>query len=371
MNTHGNPPPQEQPPSGSGPGQPPGWQSPPGASGWGPPGDQRPAGDERTGPLPLRPMTLADILDGSFKLFRANLRSIVILTSLFVVPVNLVAAFLQRSTLGGASFLDTIFNPSVSEPDFLLPDAGDLVASAGTALFSLLTTPFVAGLVSKVVGASYLGRRLEWGEALRGTVGRFWSLLGAFVLIHLVEFAPIVVSVVLAAVAGAAGEAALLVPAVLLIPVAAVATLVAMAFYLMTTPAIVAENLGAVAAMRRSWRLVRPRFWPVLGIGFLAGVVAYIVGSILGTPFEAGALAVGFGIGWPLLALSGIIPQLVATPFVAIVATLIYYDGRIRHEGLDLEIVAADLGHDQEQRRGPGQGPDQGSGTGSGGDHHR
>jgi hypothetical protein len=29
---------------------------------------------------------------------------------------------------------------------------------------------------------------------------------------------------------------------------------------------------------------------------------------------------------------------------VAIVATLLYFDARIRHEGLDLQLMAADLG---------------------------
>jgi hypothetical protein len=30
-------------------------------------------------------------------------------------------------------------------------------------------------------------------------------------------------------------------------------------------------------------------------------------------------------------------------PFVAIVSILLYYDGRIRHEGFDLQLMAADL----------------------------
>src|SRR6266480_2299243 len=63
-------------------------------------------GDQRTGPLPLHPMTLSDILDGAFKLFKANARTIVLVTAAFVVPLQVIAAFAQRNLLGGRGFLD-------------------------------------------------------------------------------------------------------------------------------------------------------------------------------------------------------------------------------------------------------------------------
>jgi sterol desaturase/sphingolipid hydroxylase (fatty acid hydroxylase superfamily) len=113
--------------------------------------------------------------------------------------------------------------------------------------------------------------------------------------------------------------------------------------FIAVAPAIVVEELGPIRGMRRSWRLMRPRFWPVLGIALLSGLIANILGSILGTPFSLVAVAIGYDVGWPLLALGAILPALVTTPFIAIVATLIYFDGRIRHEGFDLQVVAADL----------------------------
>lgn len=309
-------------------------------------------GDERTRPLPLQPMTVADLLDGAFTLYAGNVRAIVILTALFVVPVNLVSAFMQRTTLGGGSFLDTVTNPTFGQAGLPLPGEADLAAAAGTVLFSLATTPFVTGLICRVVAAGYLGERLDWGAALRGTAGRFWALLGAFVLVHLVQLGPLAVNVGLLVAAASAGPAAA-VPLGLLLPVTLLFALAAMGMFVMVTPAVVVEGLGPVAAMRRAWRLTWPRYWPVLGIGILSGLVAYLVGSVLGSPFELAALAVGFGAGWPLLALSGIVPQLVATPLVAIVATLVYYDARIRLEGLDLELALAG-GEQEGQRPDPG-----------------
>ena len=47
--------------------------------------------------------------------------------------------------------------------------------------------------------------------------------------------------------------------------------------------------------------------------------------------------------GWPLLALGGIINQMIMTPFVAASTVLLYLDLRVRSEGLDLELEIADV----------------------------
>ena len=67
-----------------GPGSPAPWGARP--AGWGDPGYQAPVtlpkgGDQRTGPLPLHPMTVGDVLDGAFKLLRANLVVVVLVTA--------------------------------------------------------------------------------------------------------------------------------------------------------------------------------------------------------------------------------------------------------------------------------------------------
>jgi hypothetical protein len=52
---------------------------------------------------------------------------------------------------------------------------------------------------------------------------------------------------------------------------------------------------------------------------------------------------IGTNAAWPLLAVGQIVGSMVTVPFVAIVAILLYYDGRIRQEGFDLQLMAADL----------------------------
>jgi hypothetical protein len=103
------------------------------------------------------------------------------------------------------------------------------------------------------------------------------------------------------------------------------------------------EEAGPVQAMARSVVLVRPRFWPVMAIGIGSGLLASVLGNILGTPFTLAALAVGYHWGWILAAVGTVLPALVTTPFVSILATLVYFDLRIRNEGFDLQMIAAEL----------------------------
>ena len=74
-------------------------------------------GSQRTGPLPLHPMSVGDILDGAFKLFRANARTLVICVAAFTAAIKLADA-----TDPGLSFLNVQgpAHPSLGKPQTLL-----------------------------------------------------------------------------------------------------------------------------------------------------------------------------------------------------------------------------------------------------------
>ena len=331
-----SPPPWEppgQPPAG----QPPAWGPPPGAAG-GPPGYGAPpgwgaagygyppspypplpkAGSAQTGPLPLHPMMFSDLLDGSFRLLKANLGTIVLVAAVFLIPVNLVAAFLQRDLLGGHGLLELMQDPSLLD-QAAGPGAsnGPLAGSLLALLATALVTPFIGGATSMVVAASYLGGELKAGPAMRATGRRFLVLLAVFFLTLLLKLAGLVLCLV--------------------------GALVPMALFLVTTPTVMVEETGPIQAMARSVTLVRPRFWPVMAIGIGSGVLAWFLGNILAGPFSIAALAIGYRWGWILAAIGAILPALITTPFVSILATLVYFDLRIRNEGFDLQMIAAEL----------------------------
>src|SRR3546814_12239618 len=53
-------------------------------------------------------MTASDILDGAFSILKAAPATIVACTAVFAVPVQVLAAWLQRDVLGGSSFIELL-----------------------------------------------------------------------------------------------------------------------------------------------------------------------------------------------------------------------------------------------------------------------
>ena len=313
---------------------PPGWAPqapPPPPPGYAPYGFAAPpplpkGGDARTGPLPLHPMSIGDVLDGAFKLLKANARTLLLVVAAFVVPIQLVSAFVVRDQVS-TGFLDVLSDPTIAESqaDFSL---GDAAGSIITVLLGLVTTPLIAGAVSRVCAASYLGQPIGPGDALKGTLRRLPALLAAAFLVLLAQ-----------------GLGFLL----CILPGIAVTVL-----YSAVTPALMIEDLGPVAAMRRSWRLLKPRFWPVLGIVALAWLIASFLGNLLGgIPSAVGALF-GGSLAWLWIGVGAVLASIVSAPITAIVDTLLYFDGRIRHEGFDLQVMAQDLDREPTQARGLG-----------------
>lgn len=270
---------------------------------------------DRPGLPRLGPMTVSDVLDGSFSILKAAPATILAFTAIFAVPVQVLGAWMQRDLLGGASLLET-FNQGDTSLTGVNQGGGGTAWAQLVLLFGpSLALVFVGSGLVRLVAAWHVGRDLTLRELLRGTAPMAGPLLGSWALVHLAE-----------------GLGLLLCG----LPALAVMTL-----FLLTAPVIGAEGLGPVAAMRRSARLVRRRFWPVLGLTILSSIVAMLFGYALGLVPTLLALVVGTaGYGWLLTAASGILTSLITMPIVAGITVLIYLDLRVRTEGLDLELDA-------------------------------
>ena len=305
-----------------------GWAPPTGPPGWGPPPTGPPGwqpgpyglpppkgGDARTGPLPLHPMSVGDVLDGAFKLLKANVRTLLLIVASIVVPLQLVSAFLLREQVA-PGLLNVFRDPTLVEDQstFSLFDAGGSIV---TLVLGLVTAPLLAGAVSRVCAASYLGQQVTAAEALKTTLRRLPALLGASFLVGVVT----VVGFVLCILPGIA----------------------ATVLYTVVTPAMMIEEIGPVEGMRRSWRLIKPRFWGVLGILILSWLITSFLGNLLGGAPSAIGTLLGGSLAWLWIALGAVLASLVSSPITAIVDTLLYFDGRIRNEGFDLQVMAQDL----------------------------
>jgi hypothetical protein len=116
-----------------------------------------------------------------------------------------------------------------------------------------------------------------------------------------------------------------------------------LAVQLLVAPvALVVEEAGPVTALERSWRLTGRHWWRMCGVEVLKAAMAGFGYGLV----EAPALALGFvagPVGWVFLAIAGSLGQLVVAPLVVAVTVVAYFDLRIRKEAFDLAVAAQRL----------------------------
>ncbi|MCV7223969.1 hypothetical protein [Mycolicibacterium elephantis] len=350
----GYPPPGYGAPPYAGPGYgaPPGYGPPPGYGvppGYGAPGYGVPPGygappPLRPGVIPLRPLTLADIFNGAITYIRANPKATLGLTTVVVVITQLLALVLSVGPLAVAGQLDPALSGEEVSTDLLL---GSSLSSIAGGVASGLAAILLSGLLTVVVGRAVFGAGITIGQAWQRLRGRLWALIG-FSVLEVLGAVLLIAAVVglIAWIGFAAGGAAAVVLAVPL-----VFGLIAALFYLGTmltfVPAIIVlERHGIVAAVLRSFRLVKPNFWRVLGIRLLAAIVAQMIAVAVAIPFSFGGQMLMMAasstvmalVALVLLSVGSAIGQIITSPFNAGVVVLQYTDARIRTEAFDLVL---------------------------------
>ncbi|HET7585046.1 MAG TPA: hypothetical protein VFK13_09065 [Gemmatimonadaceae bacterium] len=203
----------------------------------------------------------------------------------------------------------------------LLPSLVLSIVLRGSFVGSLLAFPVQLALslvaqmaVILAVSDAYLGREIDVGS----TIGRAWPLIGAALVAGLfVTFASSLALLFFA------------VPGVILFTRWAVAQ-----------PVIAIEKDGPVSAMGRSFKMTSGSFWHVFGTLFLVYLILIVI---------IGAVRWFLGkfdtvLPPAVLQTLAFLPGAVFYPVIAAACTLIYYDLRIRKEGFDMEMMAAELG---------------------------
>lgn len=352
-------------------------QQPQGAPQWGqygqaPYGQPGPGGymaPPKPGVIPLRPLGLGEILDGAFQTARRNGKAMfgsALIFQLATVVLSLLIMFVAFRPL-----LTDLFSASsaldAGDPAALDALGGGLVSYS----ISMLVTAFLSVIVQMVLqGAlvvpvlrAVLNRKTSFSQMWRLTKPRVGSLIvlallyAAAFLVGILVFTGIVVALFFG-LGATSNDSALL--GVIGLSFLAVLPFLALSIWLGTKvllapAAIVVENLGAVAAIKRSWQLTRRNWWRTFGISILAAIIAGVIGSVITTPvtFLVSFLAPVLVGGEPtpeqtitiLLVtqgIAGIVAALVGAVTLAFqtgVMGLIYVDLRMRRDGFDIALL--------------------------------
>ncbi len=285
----------------------------------------------KPGVIPLRPLTLTDIFNGAVAYVRANPKPTLGLTTVIILITTIIG------------FVVTLL---MSTTDGTLQAAASAVIGG---LASLIATVLLSGMLTVLVARSVLGSPITAAQAWQRVRPRMAALIG-LTLLEIVAVAVVVVAVT-GAIIGIAHAGGGVIATLIGIPLVLL-TIAALAYLgtslLLAPAAIVLERKSVPDAIRRSLALVRGRFWRILGILLLAGVVVGFVAGAISMPFNIAGSVITLGarhqtptIGGTMVATIGqAISQIITTPFLAGVINLLYVDARIRSEAFDFTLMA-------------------------------
>lgn len=322
----------------------------------------------------LRPMTISDLFDATFRLYRAHFVTFIGIAALTQVPLLIISLLVQFG-LGGQATADVLHLSS--QPPRLLPGQSfqDVLPINSLIIFYGLTyalgglqflirQSLVAGALANAIARVYRGEATSVLDAYRFGWRSFVSLLaiaGILLMLMLLlgtvviacPFGVIFVSYFRDATTTQPNGVFTALAALALLFVGLIGfvlvILVVYTRFLFSTQAVVLEQRGPLDGLRRSWGLVRGSFWRTLGMLVLMGGLAYLISF---TP----ALMLSFTLSFinrsniQDLVLNQIVTTIVAQlgliialPLQYGLYTLLYYDLRVRKEGYDIELRSQQL----------------------------
>ena len=228
------------------------------------------------------PRRATEILDSSFQFYRAHFADLLVLSALLLVPPVLIGALMPQP-------IQVVFQ----------------------LVFNLMFLVSQGAIALMVAGAIEQDRALSAGEVLRALGNRAGSVIAVSMM------AGILIGL---------GTLLLVIPGIL----AAVWTVVA-------TPVAAIEGLKNSAALSRSRNLARGQFWHVLGTMLLAWIIVMVL--VFGLAI---ALGMVFGIVGVPERITAMLTELLMVPLfplIAVTASLLYYDLRVRGEGADVQAM--------------------------------
>lgn len=322
----------------------------------------------------LRPRGVGEMVDAAIRLFRNNFWTLVRISASVLVPIGIVQ--IVATILVGPVDLTSFetLDPETADPaDVLGPLIPIYSALGATSLLSFLGSILVQGGSITALAHSMQGEEPDWRQSLGVGLRRWLPLFANTLLVTIVPIlafvVPFVLMTVLAAATGLAG--------IILLIFIGLPGSVALAVWVFTrwsvSPvALITERKGPVQALGRSNGLVTGRFWPVLGAILLAYllyfVASQIIGSVTGVLTLFGAASDGSFTATPSI-VGSVLVSIIATPFLASMITVLYFDLRVRKEGYDLELMAADLAElESDQPARPSSSDDDPFGLGRPGD---
>jgi len=267
----------------------------------------------------LRPMTLGEVLDRTFSLYRENF---LLFTGIAALPYLLLLILRFVFLLGSRSSLQ-------GTPNFSSGFIGGIILGAVGALVVWVILLGIAQAATVwAVSELYLGRTASVRGAYANSKGRILPIVSIIIMVFIAT-----------AVVGGITFFLLAIPGIYLACRLAVAV-----------PVAIVEKESPVTSMERSMELTKGFGWHVFLLFLLTFVISLIVGILIGAPatlltFRAmmakqlpstGVMAYSY--------IANFASQVLVAPIGTISASLMYFNLRVRKEGFDIQHLMSTLG---------------------------
>ena len=271
----------------------------------------------------LRPLSIGELLDQTFRLYREHFWLFVGMATLaMVLAGGIVALVVVLFTLffgGGTSAQLALSAALIGVPTVVIGYAGSLALCYAAIVYA----------------ASQL--YLEQPATIRGSYNavmrRFWALTGLVILMGMIIFAATVLGI-LALIIGAL-----------------VTCFLSACYVSLSIPAMVLEGSGVMDSLRRSYAMVKGDLGKVALTLFVFWAVQTAASYLLMYGGMIPLLVISVQHGTPPPIWAALLPYLgqflaiiVTMPLMGIALSLVYYDIRIRREAFDLQVMMSSLG---------------------------
>ena len=253
----------------------------------------------------LRPLTLGDILDRTLTLYQHNFSLLVGVVAVLAVP-EAVLTWLVTTATGPIM--------TVHDQTAHWHTGGPLAGFAGMILVSALFQVLITGALARTISARYLGREQ--------------SVTGAYLGIGVRTFLKLFVASVLFTLFVSVGVIFFVIPGIYM----------AVMFAFFAQVIVLEPNARIFAGFSRSSALVRGSWWRVFGI-----LLLIYIGIDLAEVIIAGVVDSAFRTE-PVLATTLItVINILFKPVQLGAITLLYYDLRVRKEGLTIARLNGEM----------------------------
>ena len=273
----------------------------------------------------LRQMTLSEILDGAISIVRAHFTDLVKIVAVVLVPVQVIGFIILL--VSPEATTDFLIGSTDSSGQTTFDENGDTVDIDWAAFWAGVAYSFLnsfAVLIAtaaayRFVSEAYLGFTIDWRESISYAFRKLHSLLWIVVLLGL---------------GITVGFLFLIIPGIWL------------AFaWALAIPVLLSEDARGSKALGRSFKLVRHHWWKTFGTLFVAFLIVSLIQAGLGAVVglvTADTSSQAFDAF--LTSVLYVVLYLISTPFTTAVLALIYFDLRVRKEGVDLSMAAEGIG---------------------------